>query len=303
MRAGLGYGVGAYLVWGTFPIFFGLIAVVNPLEVVPWRVGTTLVFCALIVTISRRWGRVLAIIKRPRLLGWFALSAVLLYVNWQLFVIGVMSGNVIETALGYFINPLFTILIGVAFRGEKLTRPQWFAVGIAAVGVVIAAVGYGSFPWIALGIAASFGLYGAVHKLAGEEVDGVTGLTVETMVSVPIGAVQMIIVANLVGIGAFAHGPWIAVLVLASGVMTAVPLILFGEATRRLPLSYIGFLQFITPVLSFLYGFLVMHEQVSVTRWIGFIAVWIALVILVSEMVTQHRRSLRVTGSVATAAE
>ncbi|WP_026139564.1 EamA family transporter RarD [Leucobacter salsicius] len=290
-RAGLGYGVAAYLVWGTFPMYFGLIAMVNPLEVVPWRVSMTLLFCVLLVTLMRRWSQVMTILKTPRLLGWFSLSSLLLYLNWQLFVIGVMTGNVIETALGYFINPLFTILIGVVVRGEKLTRPQWIAVGIALVGVVIAAVGYGSFPWIAIGLAVSFGLYGAVHKHAGEAVDGVTGLTVETLVSVPIGVVQMIIVANVIGIGAFSHGPGIATLVLVSGVATAIPLILFGEASRRLPLSYLGFIQFLTPILGFLYGFFVMHEEVSATRWIGFVAVWIALVILISEMVAQLRRS------------
>lgn len=274
-------------------MYFGLIAVVNPLEVVPWRVGMTLLFCVLLVTLMRRWSMVKTILKTPRLLGWFSLSSLLLYINWQLFVIGVMTGNVIETALGYFINPLFTILIGVAVRGEKLTRPQWIAVSIAAVGVVVAAVGYGSFPWIALGLAVSFGLYGAVHKHAGEAVDGVTGLTVETLVSVPIGIAQMIIVANIIGIGAFSHGPVIATLVLVSGVATAIPLILFGEASRRLPLSYLGFIQFLTPILGFLYGYFVMHEEVSVTRLIGFVAVWIALVILVSEMVAQLRRSPR----------
>lgn len=274
-------------------MYFGLIAVVNPLEVVPWRVGMTLLFCVLLVTLMRRWSQVMTILKTPRLLGWFSLSSLLLYINWQLFVIGVMTGNVIETALGYFINPLFTILIGVAVRGEKLTRPQWIAVGIATIGVVIAAVGYGSFPWIALGLAVSFGLYGAVHKHAGEAVDGVTGLTVETLVSVPIGIAQMIIVANIIGIGAFSHGPVIATLVLVSGVATAIPLILFGEASRRLPLSYLGFIQFLTPILGFLYGYFVMHEEVSVTRLIGFVAVWIALVILVSEMVAQLRRSPR----------
>lgn len=274
-------------------MYFGLIAAVNPLEVVPWRVCMTMLFCVLLVTLMRRWSQVMAILKTPRLLGWFSLSALLLYLNWQLFVIGVMTGNVIETALGYFINPLFTILIGVGVRGEKLTRPQWIAVGIAAAGVVTAAVGYGSFPWIAIGLAVSFGLYGAVHKHAGEAVDGVTGLTVETLVSVPIGIVQMIVVASMMGIGAFAHGPGVSTLVLLSGVATAIPLILFGEASRRLPLSYLGFIQFLTPILGFLYGYLVMHEEMSTTRWIGFVAVWIALVILISEMVTQLRRSPR----------
>lgn len=272
-------------------MYFGLISVVNPLEIVPWRVGTTFLFCIILVTLTRGWGRVAQIVRTPRLLGWFAVSAILLYLNWQLFVIGVVTGHVIETALGYFINPLFTILIGVVVRGEKLTRPQWIAVGIATIGVVVAAVGYGSFPWIALGLAVTFGLYGAVHKHAGEAVDGVTGLTAETLVTVPVGLVQMIIVANIAGIGAFSHGSGIATLVLIGGVLTAIPLILFGEASRRLPLSYLGFLQFLTPVLGFLYGYFVMHEEISVTRWIGFVGVWIALIILVSEMIAQLRRS------------
>lgn len=291
MRAGLGYGLGAYLLWGTFPFYFGLIAMVNPLEVVPWRVGATLVFCAILATLTRRWGQVVKILRTPKLLGWFALSAVLLYANWQIFVIGVMSGHVIETSLGYFINPLFTILIGVVVRGERLTRLQWIAVGIAAVGVVIAAVAYGTFPWIALGLAFTFGLYGAVHKHAGESVDGITGLTIETLTTAPIAAAQMALVASFAGLAAFTHGPGIMALVLFSGVMTGIPLILFGESARRLPLSYLGFLQFLTPILGFLYGYFVMHEDVSLGRWVGFIAVWIALVILIIDMVLQLRRS------------
>ncbi|UOQ57997.1 EamA family transporter RarD [Leucobacter allii] len=290
-RAGLGYGLGAYLLWGVFPFYFGLIAMVGPFEVVPWRVAMTLVFCAVLLTAMRRWGPFLALLRTPRLLGWFALSSLLLYANWQIFVIGVMTGHVIETALGYFINPLFTILIGVIFRKEPLSRPQWVAVGIAAVGVVVAAVAYGSFPWIALGLALSFGLYGAVHKHAGETIDGVSGLAAETVVSLPVAVVQLVVVAQLAGVTAFSFGPGVAALVLVSGVMTAIPLILFGEAARRLPLAYLGFLQFLTPVLGFLYGAFVTREEMPAARWIGFVAVWIALVILVADMVRQLRRS------------
>ena len=290
-RAGLGYGLGAYLLWGVFPFYFGLIAMVGPFEVVPWRVAATLTFCAILVTLTRRWRQVGGILRSPRLLGWFTLSALLLYANWQIFIIGVMTGHVLETSLGYFINPLFTILIGVLVRKERLTRPQWIAVGIAAVGVAIAAIAYGSFPWIALGLAVSFGLYGAVHKHAGEEVDGITGLTIETLASLPVAAVQLVLVVSLVGINAFSFGSGVAVLVLLSGIMTAVPLILFGEATRRLSLSYLGFLQFLTPILGFLYGYFVMREEMPFSRWIGFIAVWIALMILIADMIAQLRRS------------
>ena len=285
IRAGLGYGVTAYVIWGAFPFYFGLIAMVSPLEVVPWRVGATLVFCAILATVTSRWSQVMAIVR------WFALSSILLYANWQIFVIGVMTGHVIETALGYFINPLFTILIGVMVRKERLSRLQWAAVLIAAIGVVIAAIAYGSFPWIAVALAFTFGLYGAVHKHVGEDVDGITGLTVETLVSLPVGIAQMIIVALTAGLTAYTFGPGVLLLVLGSGIVTAVPLILFGEAARRLPLSYLGFIQFLTPILGFLYGYLVMHEEVSVGRWIGFIAVWIALLLLIIDMVKQLRRS------------
>lgn len=290
-RAGLGYGIGAYLIWGAFPFYFGLIAMVSPLEVVPWRVGTSLIFCAILATFTTRWPQITTILRNPRLLGWFALSGILLYANWQIFVIGVMTGHVLETSLGYFINPLFTILIGVIFRKERLSRLQWAAVGIAAVGVVIAGIAYGSFPWIAVGVALTFGLYGAVHKHVGEHADGLTGLTVETLVTVPVGIVQMIVVAATAGLTAYAFGPGIMLLVLGSGIMTAVPLILFGESARRLPLSYLGFLQFLTPILGFLYGYVVMHEEVSVGRWIGFISVWVALIVLIIDMVIQLRRS------------
>lgn len=290
-RAGLGYGIGAYLIWGAFPFYFGLIAMVSPLEVVPWRVGTSLIFCVILATFTKRWAQIAVILRTPRLLGWFALSGLLLYANWQIFVIGVMTGHVLETSLGYFINPLFTILIGVIVRKERLSRLQWAAVGIATVGVIIAGIAYGSFPWIAVGVALTFGLYGAVHKHVGDHADGLTGLTVETLVTVPVGILQMIVVAVTVGLTAYTFGPGILLLVLGSGIMTAVPLILFGESARRLPLSYLGFLQFLTPILGFLYGYLVMHEEVSLGRWIGFIAVWIALVLLITDMIIQLRRS------------
>lgn len=289
-RSGLIYGLLAYLVWGAFPLYFSVIAVVNPLEVVPWRVVATLAFSAVLVTIARSWSQVVRILRTPKLLGGLALSSLFIYANWQIFVIGVMTGHVVETALGYFINPLFTILVGVVVRKEKLTRLQWIAVGVAALGVVIAAIAYGSFPWIALGLAFSFGMYGAVRKQVGE-IDGLTGLTVETLTILPVGVAQLIVVGSLAGFGAFAHGPGITALVLCSGILTAVPLIFFGESARRLPLSYLGFLQFLTPIIGFLYGYFVMHEEMTFGRWVGFIGVWIALMILIVDMIRQLRAS------------
>lgn len=290
LRAGFGYGIGAYLIWGTFPLFFTLVAAVNPFELVSWRVITTLMVCALIVTVTRRWRHIGTILRSPRLFWSFALASILLYINWQLFVVGVVTGHVLETALGYFINPLFTILFGVIFWREKLSTLQWIAVSIAGAGVLASSIAYGRVPWIAIGLAVSFGLYGVVHQRI-DNVDGVTGLTVETLVSVPIGITQMIIVASVSGLSAFTHGATVSVLVLVSGILTAVPLILFGEAARRLPLTYLGFLQFLTPVLGFLFGYFVMNEEVTLSRWVGFVCVWIALMFLIADMVIRLRRA------------
>lgn len=290
VRAGLGFGIGAYLLWGAFPLYFTLVAVVNPFEIVSWRVITTLVVCMLIVTISRRWQFVAQLLRQPKLVGLFAIASILLYCNWQLFVYGVVNDLILETALGYFINPLFTILFGVIFWREKLSKLQWIAVSIAGAGILFSAISYGRIPWIALGLAVSFGLYGVLHQRI-DNVDGVTALTIETMVTFPIGIAQLFVVSSVAGLSAFSHGTSVSILVMISGIATAVPLIFFGEAARRLPLTYIGFMQFLTPVIAFMFGYFVMHEELPVERWIGFIAVWIALMFLIGDMILRLRRA------------
>lgn len=290
-RTGLGLGIAAYTIWGSFPLYFTLMAVVSPFEAVVWRVASTFLFCVALIIVTRRWMQLRKVFITRRLLGWFILSSLLLFANWQIFVAGIMFGHIIETALGYFINPLVTILIGVFLRKEKLTRMQWTAVGIAAAGVAAVAIGYGRFPWIAIGLALSFGFYGAVHKQVGNTVDGVSGLTVETIVAIPLAIIQAIIVFQLLGFSANSHGTSVLLLVIFSGVITAVPLILFGEAANRLPLSYLGFLQFLTPIIGFLYGYFIAGEEMSMTRWIGFTAVWVALVILIIDMILQIRQA------------
>lgn len=293
LRLGYAYGAAAYLCWGAFPLFFSLLSAVDPLEIVPWRVITALGFCVLAVTVMRGWGPVANIMRSPKMVGWFVVSALLLYANWQLFIIGIVTGHIIETALGYFINPLVTILIGVLVRKERLTNMQWLAVGIASLGVLVSAIAYGQFPFIALGLAFSFGLYGAVRKHASEDVDALTGLTVETFIGTVVAVVQLGVIFVIVGqLRAFDHGAAVTIPLLLSGVVTAIPLLLFGAGTRRLPLSSMGFLQFITPILGFLTGYFVFHEPMSAARWIGFIAVWIALIVLLADVV-RGLRALR----------
>lgn len=289
-RTGLLAGASAYVIWGSFPFYFGLIAVVSPLEVVSWRVAMTLAFCAVVTTFAGRWRQTLTVFRDRTLWPWLLLSSLLLYANWQLFVIGVMTGHVLETSLGYFINPLFTVLLGVVIRKESLTRLQWIAMIVAGIGLAVMTIGYGSIPWIAIGLAFTFGVYGAVHKHVGADVDGMAGLTVETMLSTPIAILQGAVIALTVGLTGYTFGPGIFLLVLFSGVLTAIPLILFGEAASRLPLIYIGFIQFITPILSFLYGYFFTAEVMTPARWLGFISVWIALVLLITNMVLDYRR-------------
>lgn len=291
---GFVYGIGAYLCWGLFPLYFSLLAKVDPFEVVPWRVITALGFCFVAVTAMRAWNPVLEIARSPRMLGWFAICTVLLYSNWQIFVYGIVTGHIIETALGYFINPLVTILIGVVVRKERLTRLQWVAVGIAAIGVLTSSIAYGRFPYIALGLAISFGLYGAVRKQVSQNIDALTGLTVETVFGSVLAVAQLGLIYLVVGhLGAFDHGPAVTVPLLLSGVATAIPLLLFAAGTRRLPLSYMGFIQFATPILGFITGYFIFNEAMPPVRWIGFIAVWIALIVLVVDMLAMLRRIRR----------
>ena len=296
-RIGYVYGISAYLLWGLFPLYFLLLADIDPFELIPWRVLACLMFCLVFIAILRKWGPLIAVLRSPKMGGWFTLSALLLYANWQIFIIAVLTGHVIETALGYFINPLVTILLSVIIRREKLRRVQWLAVGIAALGLVITAVAYGTMPWIALGLAFSFGLYGFVRKQASEQIDALSGLTVETLAAAPFAIVQLIIVGVIAGgsggftLGGFTHGPWTTLLLIGSGLMTAIPLLLFGAANRRLPLSHMGFIQFITPILNFLTGTFLLHEPMDPARWIGFATVWIALILLVGDSVRQARRT------------
>lgn len=291
-RRGMTYGVSAYLLWGVFPLFFMLLKPINAFETVPWRVMTGLAFCLIVLAFTKQWGQLGAILRSPRQVGWFALSTVLLYINWQIFIIGVVTDRIIETALGYFINPLVTILIGVFVRRERLRPAQWTAVGVAAVGVLVSALAYGSLPWIALGVACSFGLYGAVRKQVSEGIEALPAFTVETLVAMPIAMVQLAIVAAVGGgLHAFEHGPVVTVALLLSGTATAVPLLLFGAANRRIPLSHMGFLQFFTPILSFFTGWLLFGEEMPASRWIGFVAVWIAISILIWDMIRTLRAS------------
>lgn len=288
---GIAYTIGAYLIWGVLPLYFLALVPTGAWEVVAWRVLLSFVFCLLLVTVMRGWPALIAIVRQPRLLGWTALAGVLIYVNWQTFLIGTLTGHVIETSLGYFINPIFTVLLGVFVLRERVRRMQWVAIGIAMLAVIVIIVAYGKFPWIALTLTASFGIYGLVKKQIGAAVDATSGLTLESFWLIPIAVVTLVVVAQTDGITFGQVSPLHTVLVAGAGVATAVPLLLFAAGTRRIDLSLVGMLQFITPVMQFIVGWALLGEPMPFERWIGFILVWIAIVVFVADLLLHSRRA------------
>jgi len=283
--SGLIFALGSYLLWGFLPVYFRLLAPTGAFEIVAYRILFSLVFCAVLLTITQGWGRMAALLRQPRILLTMAVAGVLIYVNWQVFVLAAVSGHVVEGALGYFINPIFTVLLGVIFLRERLRPAQWVAVGISAVAIVVIAVGYGAFPWIAIALTLSFGLYGFIKKRVGGHVDALSGLTLETAWLTPVAVVQLILVGLTSGLTFTAGGPVHTVLIVLVGVATGLPLLLFAAAASRLPLIAIGLTQYLTPVLQFIFGVVFLGEAMSTTRWIGFVLVWVALIVLTVDLV------------------
>lgn len=285
------YAFSAYVLWGFLPLYFLLLAPAGPWEVVAWRIVFSLAFCLILLGVMRGWKRLGAIMRNRRLLLWTAVAGALIYVNWQVFLIGTLTGHVLETSLGYFINPLGTVLLGVLVLRERLRITQWVALGVAAVAVVVIIVGYGSFPWIALTLATTFSLYGLVKKQIGPAVDAVSGLTLESFWLLPIAVVQLVVVALTTGITLGTAGPGHATLLLLAGVITATPLLFFAAGARRVPLTVIGLLQFIAPIMQFIIGAWVLGEPMPLERWIGFGLVWVALAVLTVDSLVAARRS------------
>jgi chloramphenicol-sensitive protein RarD len=286
-RTGLAAGVAAYVLWGLFPLYWPLLEPARSVEILAHRMVWSFVFLMIVLALTDgfRWVATLGR-RRAWLLG---LAAVLVTVNWGMFIYGVNSGHVVETSLGYFINPLVTVTLGVVVFGERLSRNQRIAVAIAAVAVAVLAVDYGRPPWIALTLAASFGAYGLVKKRVG--VEGTRSVAFETACLV-IPALAFIAVLEAGGHGTFAsHGAGHAALLATGGVVTAVPLILFGAAAIRIPLSILGLLQYITPSLQWLIGVLVDHEPMPAVRLVGFGLVWVALAVFSADAAGAARRS------------
>jgi chloramphenicol-sensitive protein RarD len=281
------------LCWGSFPLFFRALEPAGAVEILVHRIIWSLVTCLLVVAVTRQFGPLWETLRSPRLVGVLAAAAVLIAVNWGVYIYAVNDGNVVEASLGYFINPLLTVVLGVVVLREHLRWMQWVAVGIGLVAVVVLTVDYGRPPWIALILAMSFGSYGLVKKQVGPHVSALGSLTTETAVLAPL-AIGVLVWLEVTGRGSFAHAaPWHGVLLATSGIVTTIPLVLFAAGSRRVPLTTMGLLQFITPVLQLLVGVLLLGEHVPWPRWIGFGLVWIALVVLSIDSLREAQQRAR----------
>lgn len=293
-RAGLLLGLGAYAIWGVLPIYFKAIDHVDAVEIVAHRIAWSLLFLALLATAWGKWAGIRAALGAPRVLMTLILTALLIGANWLIWIYAVVSGHVLEGSLGYYLNPLVNVLFGVFLLKEKLTRAQVFAVFLAACGVAVLALGASGAIWISLSLAASFATYGFLRKVA--PVDSIEGLTIETALLTPL-AVAWILWLQAKGGGAFLAGDTgTDALLLAGGVITAIPLLLFTAAARRLPYSTLGFLQYIAPSLQFALAVLVYGERFTLAHAFCFGAIWTALAIFAFEgvrMSAQARAAAR----------
>ncbi|GLW65880.1 protein RarD [Actinomadura rubrobrunea] len=283
------YGIAAYGLWGLFPLYWPLLKPAGPVEIlahrIMWSLAAALVLCAAL----RHWSWVRALTRRRVLL--LSVAALVISANWGTYIYAVNTGQTIEASLGYFINPLISILLGVAVFRERLRAGQWTAVGLGAAAVAVLTADYGRLPWIALVLACSFGVYGLIKKYA--NTPSVESLAVETAAMfAPAFVLALVLEAD--GSAAFGHhGLGNMVLLAGAGVVTAIPLLLFNASATRIPLSVVGMLQYLAPVLQFLIGLLVQHEDMPASRWIGFLLVWAALVVLTVDGMSAGRRTRR----------
>lgn len=281
----------AYGLWGLFPLYFHLLDGVSPIEVVANRVVWSLAFLALIITATRTWVRVLSVARSRRNTGLLAIAAAFLSVNWGVYVWAVISDQVVEASLGYFINPLVSVALGVVLLRERLRPLQWAAVGIAVLAVAVLTFSYGRPPWISIILAVSFGVYGLIKKQVG--LGSVESLTIETAALAPIAIAIIVVMAAQGQVGLTSGDPGLTVLLVLLGVVTAVPLLAFGGAANRIPLSTLGLMQYLTPVFQFILGVAVFGEAMTTSRWAGFVLVWISLLVMSVDGL-RHARS-RVT--------
>ncbi|GEK79865.1 EamA family transporter RarD [Agrococcus baldri] len=287
-KAGLGYALFAYFCWGLVPIYLQLTRGIDGFELIGWRVLSSVVVAFALVAMTRGWARMRQVLRSRRDTWTLVLAGHVVLINWTAFVIGVLSDRVLETSLGYFLNPLVSVVLAVVVLGERLRPLQWVAVALGAVGVGVMIVGYGEVPWVGLIVAFSFGTYGLIKKRVGGSVDALSGFTIETTAVLPASMVMLGVAVAVHGLTVGASGLTGILGVAGFGVVTAIPLLAFAAATRRIPLTWVAFTQYLAPIMTFLFGAFVMHEPMPLERWIGFAFVW-ASVAMVSIDALGHR--------------
>lgn len=284
------YAFFCYLIWGLFPLYFMLTAPATPLEIVAGRVLFSLVFCLALLPLTRQVKNLLTVVGSLRQVGLLLVASLLIFGNWLLYVIATTSNNVMEASLGYYINPIVSVALGVVFLGERLRPLQWAGIGVAALAVLVMVVFYGSVPWLGLGLAFTFGFYGLVKKRIGA-VPALVSLTMETLLLTPLAAALMWYFARTGQLTLLAEGPAHFWILAASGVLTAVPLLLFAGAATRIPLSVLGMVQYVGPTLQFLLALFVTQEHLSAGRWAGFVLVWVAAAFFITDSLLTQRRA------------
>jgi len=287
MNKGILNGIAAYALWGFFPIYWKLLQQVSALQVIGHRIAWSFILLIAFILLTKQWKDFRSAALTSKTLGIYAVAGVLLTINWLVYVWGVNTGFIVETSLGYFINPLLSVLLGVIFLRERLRSAQWIPVGLAAAGVIYLTLAYGRLPWIALTLAFTFGFYGFVKKLA--PLGSLYGLTLETGIVFPIALIYLAVV-ELTGVGAFLHdGALIDLLLIGAGVVTTIPLLMFASAAKQIPLTVVGILQYIAPTLQFLIGVFIYGEPFDQARLVGFGLVWLALIIFWVESYLANR--------------
>ncbi|PKH43813.1 EamA family transporter RarD [Nocardioides alpinus] len=290
-RRGLILGATAYILWGTFPLYWTLLEPGGAVEILAHRIVWSLVTMVVILVLWHRGPQLRAVLRDRRTTLLLAGAAVVITINWGGYIWGVTNGRVVETSLGYFINPLVTVLMGVLVLGERLRQLQWVAMGIAFVAVVVLTIDYGRPPWVALVLAFSFGTYGLLKKQA--NVGAVESITFETLVLAPVAAAYILWLMATSQSNFASHGIGHALLFTTTGIITAIPLMLFGAAAIRVSMVSLGLLQYLAPTIQFALGILVFHEDMPASRWIGFGLVWVALAIFTVEALNHRRRQLQ----------
>ncbi|CAN5591634.1 EamA family transporter RarD [soil metagenome] len=283
--AGLLYGLGAYGCWGLFPALFPLLQPAGSFEILAHRILWTAVCMAVIIVVVRRVGDLRKISARVWLL--LAVAALLISINWVVYIYAVNNGHVVDAALGYFVTPLVSVAIGVLFFREKLNKVQITALVLAVIAVAILTVQLGAPPWVALALAFSFGLYGTVKKLV--PTDPRVSVGVEAAIAMPLALAYLVGIEAVGDGGFFSHGPWHTVLLVVAGPVTAIPLLFFAAAAQRLPLVTLGLLMYLNPVMQLTWGVAVGHEPMPPARWLGFALIWVALVVFSVDAVLRAR--------------